>query len=137
MSLLYMLTCITQIGENIVLRRGVTFTCKKEGYQLIGLTHPSGNAASVNYGRYGTVMAYTKDPNSGELPEGQTPGKKRLFVECMKSRHLMYLKTDHPKMHIQISDIYCTVNVLNPNWFGFHTVQFRPLSRQIGFQTVS
>ncbi len=65
-----------QIGENIVLRRGVTFTCKKEGYQLIGLTHPSGNATSVNYGRYGTVMAYTKDPNSGELPEGETTGNK-------------------------------------------------------------
>jgi hypothetical protein len=60
-----------------VLRRGVTFSVNKEGVNLIGLTHPSGSVTSpnrVNYGRYGTVLAYSKDPNSGHIPEGQTTG---------------------------------------------------------------
>lgn len=66
---------IGQIGENIVLRRGVTFSCQKDGHRLIGLTHPSGSITSTNrvqYGRYGTLLAYAKDPNSGLIPEGQT-----------------------------------------------------------------
>jgi hypothetical protein len=48
-KLLKVLSNRSQIGENIVLRRGVTFTCNKEGYQLMGLTHPS---AGVTRGRF-------------------------------------------------------------------------------------
>ena len=68
-----------QIGENIVLRRGVTFTCNKSGFTVTGLTHPSSSATAPNrisYGRYGTFMAYAKVPDSGIIPEGQTEGNK-------------------------------------------------------------
>jgi hypothetical protein len=65
-----------------VLRRGVTFSVNKEGVNLIGLTHPSGSVTSpnrINYGRYGTVLAYSKDPNSGHIPEGQTTGNLNVY----------------------------------------------------------
>ena len=81
---------IGQIGENIVLRRGVTLSAG-EGVKLAGVTHPSANINPsenhVQFGRYGTVVAYT---NSGEgiIPEGQTVGKKtkKLFQSsiCVK-----------------------------------------------------
>ena len=66
-----------------MLRRGVTFTCNKPGYSVIGLTHPSGSATGPNricYGRYGTFLAYAKDPDSGVIPEGQTVGINLSFL---------------------------------------------------------
>ncbi len=69
---------IGQIGENIVLRRGVgVSTSSLEDVHLCGVTHPSASIHSkqVQYGSYGVIMAYAKEkegPNG--LPEGQTTG---------------------------------------------------------------
>ena len=72
---------IGQIGENIVLRRGVTLSAG-EGVKLAGVTHPSANINQmenhVQFGRYGTVVAYT-NKEEGIIPEGQTVGKKRTL----------------------------------------------------------
>lgn len=77
---------IGQIGENIVLQRASTFSTsvlekpgKDEDIKLAVVTHPSANPCSdsnnVAYGRFGVIMAYSKNKDIGILPEGQTPGK--------------------------------------------------------------
>ena len=74
---------IGQIGENIVLRRAVTFAIQNAGVndndeniRLAIVTHPSANmnadASNVAYGRFGVILAYSKDEDIGILPEGQT-----------------------------------------------------------------
>ena len=74
---------IGQIGENIVLRRAATFSVdttgdKKRGedIRLAVVTHPSAHPAAdssiVAYGRFGVIMAYSKDKKVGIVPEGQT-----------------------------------------------------------------
>ncbi|XP_040565946.1 elongation factor Ts, mitochondrial [Lepeophtheirus salmonis] len=64
---------IGQIGENIVLKRGVLFSVP-QGTSLAAVTHPSARIDNedVMYGRFGTIMAYSKDHNTGVIPEGQT-----------------------------------------------------------------
>ena len=76
---------IGQIGENIVLRRAVTFATpsdkaeKQEDVQLAIVTHPSAfpspDSNNVVYGRFGVIMAYSKDKNVGIIPEEQTVGE--------------------------------------------------------------
>ena len=77
---------IGQIGENLVLNRAATVSTNipnkfpnGEELKLAVVTHPSGNPSSdtnnVAYGRFGVIMAYSKDENVGILPEGQTVGK--------------------------------------------------------------
>ena len=74
---------IVQIGENIVLRRAAKFSIditgdKKRGedIRLAVVTHPSAHPAAdssiVAYGRFGVIMAYSKDKKVGIVPEGQT-----------------------------------------------------------------
>jgi len=67
---------IGQIGENLTLRRAVTFKVGQE-VRLSALTHPSANihsSDSVAYGRFGSILAYAKDQGveNPVLPEGQT-----------------------------------------------------------------
>ena len=80
---------IGQIGENLVLRRAVTFAAqspdklgKDEDVHLAIVTHPSAFPSSdsntVVYGRFGVIMAYSKDKNVGILPEEQTVGESFL-----------------------------------------------------------
>ena len=77
---------IGQIGENLVLRRAVTFSSKcieknekGEDIRLAIVTHPSAlpttDYSTVVYGRFGVIMAYSKDKRIGILPEGETVGK--------------------------------------------------------------
>ena len=74
---------IGQIGENIVLRRAATFSIDMTGYRkrredlrLAVVTHPSAHPAAdssnVAYGRFGVIMAYSKEKKVGIIPEGQT-----------------------------------------------------------------
>ena len=71
---------IGQIGENIILRRGVSITVG-EGASVEGVTHPSANPMSSNsvvqYGRYGSLVTYTQNDNVKLIPEDQTPGIDR------------------------------------------------------------
>eukprot|EP00096_Caligus_rogercresseyi_P012490 TRINITY_DN5241_c0_g1_i1.p1 TRINITY_DN5241_c0_g1~~TRINITY_DN5241_c0_g1_i1.p1 ORF type:complete len:304 (-),score=83.28 TRINITY_DN5241_c0_g1_i1:185-1069(-) len=66
---------IGQIGENIVLKRGFLLSVP-EGMNIASVTHPSSRIDNedVQYGRFGSVLAYSKDPNVGVIPEGQTVG---------------------------------------------------------------
>nr|ACO15630.1 Elongation factor Ts, mitochondrial precursor [Caligus clemensi] len=66
---------IGRIGENIVLKRSVLFSVP-EGVSLSAVTHPSARIDNedVLYGRLGTILAYSKDPHHGIIPEGQTVG---------------------------------------------------------------
>ena len=74
---------IGQIGENIVLQRASIFSThildnSKQGddIKLAVVTHPSANPYSdsnnVAYGRFGVIIAYSKNKDIGILPEGQT-----------------------------------------------------------------
>ena len=63
------------IGENILLKKSAWMAlAKHEHSHLIGYTHPSGDLHSdkMSYGKYGVLMAVTKDPNVGELPKDQS-----------------------------------------------------------------
>ena len=78
---------IGQIGENLVLRRAVTFSTggdkneKGDDMRLAIVTHPSAlpssDGSNVVYGRFGVIMAYSKDKSIGILPEGETVGKTK------------------------------------------------------------
>ena len=71
---------IGQIGENMVLRRGIRFSAP-DGFELAGLTHPSASvhkSNDVQYGRYGVIMGYSKDDNMGTIPKDQTTGKVKV-----------------------------------------------------------
>ena len=83
---------IGQIGENLVLRRAVTFSTscldkneKGEDIRLAIVTHPSAlpstDGSNVVYGRFGVIMAYSKDKRIGILPEGETVGKIKTRVD--------------------------------------------------------
>ena len=83
---------IGQIGENLVLRRAVTFSAKcleqnekGEDIRLAIVTHPSAlpstDGSNVVYGRFGVIMAYSKDKRIGILPEGETVGKIKTRVD--------------------------------------------------------
>ena len=74
---------IGQIGENIILRRAVTVSTNEpnsaNNVKLAIVTHPSAtptaNKSNVAYGRFGVILAYSKNDGVGILPEGQTEGK--------------------------------------------------------------
>ena len=82
---------IGQIGENLVLRRAVTFSTggdkneKGDDMRLAIVTHPSAlpssDGSNVVYGRFGVIMAYSKDKRIGILPEGETVGKIKTCVD--------------------------------------------------------
>lgn len=68
---------IGQIGENIVVRRGVSVRAAP-GIKLSGVTHPSGNihkANNLQYGRFGALLAFAKEDNVGVIPRGETLGR--------------------------------------------------------------
>ena len=70
---------IGQIGEKIVLQRGVTIAVG-EDVALEGISHPSASPwakNNVQYGRYGALITYQKDKNVGFLPKGQSAGKQK------------------------------------------------------------
>ncbi len=79
---------IGQLGENIVLQRGVTVTVDPN-MKLACLTHPSANIHSgqgkVQYGKYGTLVAYTASPN-GTFPDGQN---ERKSILCPRIRRTL------------------------------------------------
>lgn len=66
---------IGQIGENIVIKRGVTFSAGS-GVDVFGSTHPnvSKDSNRVQCGRFGSLIALSKD-GKGNLEEGKTLGK--------------------------------------------------------------
>lgn len=65
---------IGQIGEKISARKSTLCSSCNQDVHMIGFTHPSGdvNLSGLSYGRYGVLMALHKDPDSGELPDGQS-----------------------------------------------------------------
>ena len=67
---------IGQLGENIILRRGVTIAVG-EGVSIEGVTHPvvndTGITEPIQVGKYGALVTYTKNENAGNIEEGQTP----------------------------------------------------------------
>ena len=89
---------IGQIGENIVLQRASLFStniidnaANDDDMKLAVVTHPSASPGSdtnsVAYGRFGVIMAYSKNTDVGILPEGQTVSKYLCYMIVLRGYH--------------------------------------------------